>query len=256
MRRSLLGQIVTAGPCPTCAARPVRSSRHPCDDVPRRRPGQRARARSRSRSRAASTTGSGCGSRVAARRRRAAVPAGDLYVVGPRDAASGASNAAATISGTGSRSRSCRPRSARTSSSRRSTVAQPARRAVGDAARRAAPPARARRAVAAQRPARRSRRRGRRARCRRNLTPEEAELLAQFARAAGRGGHAAARRAVLAHPVRLPVVTQRPVPRGMAARRTRSRTCSSTRSTTRVRDRRRRRSSSAAGAAARAGRAS
>ena len=50
-----------------------------------------------------------------------------------------------------------------------------------------------------------------------NLNPEQAELLAQLARAPRRRGHAAARGALLAHPVGLPAVTQSGVRLGRPA---------------------------------------
>ena len=149
-----------------------------------------ATARSRSRCPPASTTGSACGSRAAARPRRvAARPATSSSAVRvaphPRVRTPRRRPLAPAA-----RSRSCRPRSARRSQIETLDGAREIDVAVGHAARRAHPAAGARRAVAAHRPARRSRRRGRRATCRRTSIAEEAELLAQFAAAPRRGGHA------------------------------------------------------------------
>ena len=180
-------------------------------------------------------------------------PAGDLYVGGARRAPPAISNAAATTSGTGCRSRSCRPRSARSS---RSTTLDGPREvdvAVGHAARRAA-------SGCAGSACRRCARRGAAisssrsaSTCRRTSRDEEAELLAQFAELRGEKVSSAHEGLLRAHPVRVPAVNARAGARA-GRRRTQRRTCSSTRSTT-GRDRRRRRPSSATGPAARAGRA-
>ena len=102
----------------------------------------------------------------------------------PRRAQRARSSAGATISGTGSRSRSCRPRSARRVELETLDGVAPARGAVGDAARRAAPFA------GLGVPSLRNGRRGDLVvevdvQVPTNLTPEQAELLVQLAQLRG-----------------------------------------------------------------------
>ena len=134
---------------------------------------------------------------------RGGVP-GDLYVNVRVRARSRRSCATATISSTARRCRSCRPRSARSSRSRRSTASSRSRSRPGTQH-----GAQIRlRGLGV--PSLRNGRRGDLV-CEiavevpRNLTEEEAELLAQFAALRGEDVESAARRPVLAHPLRVPV---------------------------------------------------
>ena len=79
VRRSLLGQIMTAGPCPKCAGLGTTID-HPCPNCRGEGRVNGTRVRSTSRCRPASTTRSVCASRVAVRPRPAAAPPGDLFV--------------------------------------------------------------------------------------------------------------------------------------------------------------------------------
>ena len=104
VRRSILGQLVTAAPCPACGGTGQRDP-EPVRDVPRRRAGARHARTSTSRSRPASTTASGSGSRAAVPAApRGGVP-GDLYVTRARAARTRRSSATATTSCTARRSR-------------------------------------------------------------------------------------------------------------------------------------------------------
>ena len=176
--------------------------------VPRRRSGRRARARSTSTCPPASTTGSACGSRAADPRRPAAArPATCSSPCASRRTRR--SSAGATSSGTGSRCRSCRPRSGRRW--RCETFDGPHEVVVQSGTQPGArdPDPRARRAVTAHGPARRSRGRGRR-----QGADEPHARAGRAARAAGpaprRAGDRSARGPVLAHPLRLPAVIPPP----------------------------------------------
>ena len=98
VRRSILGQIVTAAPCVACSATGSRIP-SPCQRVPRRRPGAGVAVDRRRGARRASTTASACGSRAAVPPRRAAAcPATSTSPCASRPTR--ASNARATTSST------------------------------------------------------------------------------------------------------------------------------------------------------------
>ena len=209
MRRSLLGQIVTAGPVHRRAARPARSSRTRATTCGGTGRVERQDARSRSTSRAGIDDGQQL--RLSGRGPAAprGGPAGDLYVVGARRPAPRARTPrrralvpAADLDRAGRARHPDRDRHAR----RRARD----RRRRGNAAGRAASGC----AVSA------SRRCARRAaatsssrsasRCPMRLNDEEAELLAQFAELRGEKVSSVARRPARAHPVRVQAVNARP----------------------------------------------
>ena len=202
VRRSLLGQIVTAGPCPTCGGIGT-TIEHPCatcrgEGRVAREPVDRRRRARRHRRRSAPAARRPRSCRAARRSSRRPVRGGE----GRRTRRS---NGAATTCGTGCRCRSCRPRSARPCNSRRSTARarstcsrarSPARASAstGSACRRCAP------AGAATSWSRST------CRCRRTSIRSRPKLARAAGPAPRRAGHGAARGALLAHPVGLPVV--------------------------------------------------
>ena len=227
VRRSLLGQIVTAGPCSACGGdRPD----HPesVRRLRRRGPRQRDDARSRSTSRPASTTASSCGSPGAVRPRRVAV----------RPAISTsrcASPATPTLERRGDELWYQLPVSivqAALGTQVEITTLDGAREidvAAGTQPGALHPPARSRRAVAAheapRRPRRRDPRRGADATERRG-----SRVARAVRRAPRREGELGARRSARTHPVRVQAVNARPAREPADAMQLR--TCSSMRSTT------------------------
>ena len=206
VRRSLLGQIVTAGPCPKCCGA-RHHHRAPVPDVPRRRPRRRARARSTSRC----PPGIDDGQRLRLAGRGPAAPRGgtpgDLYVARARRAQPDvraarrrplAPAAGVDRAGRARRARCSSRRSTARARSRCSRARSPARgcacRGLG---------------VPSLRTGRRGDlvRRGRRAKCRPTSPPNRPSCSRSSRELRGEAGHAAARGAVLAHPVGLPDVT-------------------------------------------------
>ena len=204
-----------AGRCSARSSRPGRARTcgglgttidHPVRDVPGRRPGRghaldRGRGPGRHRRRPAAAARGPRSGRAAGRHRRRPVRRGARARPTPR------SSAAATTSGTASRCRSCRPRSGPRCSSRRSTARRRSRCSPGTQPGARIRLSRAGRAVAAHRPARRPRGRGRRARP--HQSRPRAGRAARAARpAARRGGDRTARGPVLPHPLGLPHLTR------------------------------------------------
>ena len=206
MRRSLLGQLVTAAPCQACSGT-GESSRRPCETC--RGDGRVHGTRTLD---VDVPAGIDDGQRLRLAQRGPAAPRGgvpgDLYVsvrVPPRPRRS---CGRATISSTARRCRSCRrarhrahARDASTASSRSKSRPGTQHGALIRLRGLGVPSLRT---VAAATSCARSR-----SRCRATSPTEEAELLAQFAALRGEDGRPAARRAVLAHPLGVPVADRR-----------------------------------------------